>query len=76
MDILRELLRKELHKIWQEEYLPRFTKKATDENIRNAYDMLITKERNPWSRAGLCNIVLDKFSDYEENVKAALEELR
>ena len=73
MSLIRELIQKERHRVWTEEYSSNFKKGTSPEKIKEGYKKIIEDNRNPWYRQGLCNLILDQCNEVEDLLKASLE---
>lgn len=75
MATIRELASNERYRIWTKERLPHFKRNTTDEEYKKAYKLMIEDERNPFTKVGLCNLILDEIQGVENQIKYALDPL-
>lgn len=73
MSLIRELVQKERHRVWMDEYAPNFMRGTSPEEFKEGYKKVIEDNRNPWLRQGLCNLVLDQCYEVEDLLKACLK---
>lgn len=73
LSYLRDVLRKEQHRIWLETYAKNMKRNSTLEQYQEAYKKIIEECNNILFPQGCCNLILKQIDDVEELCQQALK---